>query len=201
MIDPAVISRTGKDKFFTNTVVQEQVSSHDGTADGKNVVIHYTLSLQRTGTVKCLAVQTLCLFSGFCLQSQHLNNTANRKLEVDFKCFYCCFPLKLPYIGVSEHVCSLFFPCSLYFVPASYRCMNIPLFLWKYSVWCFFLCISGMFTLRLHFFQCCQVISVHFFPLVGQGLHIQAFLLQKSAQIVAFIALPAFISCCGLPRQ
>lgn len=95
VIDPAVISRTGKDKFVTNTVVQEQVSSHDGAADGKNVVIHCTLSLQRTGTVKCLAVQTLCLFSGFCLQSQHLNNTANRKLEGGFQMLLLLFSLKI----------------------------------------------------------------------------------------------------------
>lgn len=32
---PVVISRTGEDKFSTNTVIQEQVPSHDVAADGK----------------------------------------------------------------------------------------------------------------------------------------------------------------------
>lgn len=89
MIDPVVISRTGEDKFSTNIVIQEQVSSHDVTADGKNVVIHSTLCLQRTGTVKCLAVQTLCLLQCVLLAIPASQlHSANRKLEGRFQMLF-----------------------------------------------------------------------------------------------------------------
>lgn len=94
MIDPVVISRAGKDKFSTNTVIQEQVSSHDAAAGGKNVVIHSTLSLQRTGTVKCLAVQNLCLLQWVlpAIPASQLHS-ANRKLEGEFQMLLLLFSL------------------------------------------------------------------------------------------------------------
>lgn len=116
LIDPVVISRTRKDKFSTNSVIQEPVPSHDVAADGKNVVIHSTLSLQRTGTVKSLAVQNLCLLQWVlpAIPAPQLTVLIGN-LKVDFKCLYCCFLLKLPYNVISKHVCSLFFSilCSL----------------------------------------------------------------------------------------
>lgn len=96
VIDPVIVSRTGKDKFSTNTAIQEEDSSHDVAADGENVVIHSTLSLQRTATARCLGVQNLCLLHWVlpAIPASQLHS-ANRKLEGGFQMLWPLFSLKI----------------------------------------------------------------------------------------------------------
>lgn len=103
-------------------------------------------------------VQNICL-----LQSQHLNYTELMgNLKVNFKCFYFCFSLKLPYNDISTCVCSL--SSALCILSLLLRYTNMWLFQWQHLCGALFQCISSACTLRLCFFQCCQVISVHLFP-------------------------------------
>lgn len=98
MIDPVVISSTGKDKLSANTVVQEQVSLLDIVPEVKNVIIHSTLSCQRTGTLlsKYLAVQNVCLLQWIlpATPASQLHGP-NGKLEGGFQMLLLLFSLKV----------------------------------------------------------------------------------------------------------
>lgn len=129
LIDPMVISSMGQDKLSADTAIQGQVFLHDTAAEGTS---------PRTGILlsKHLAVQNICCFDGYCLQSQYFNYTVlmgNKK--VDFKCFNFRLPLKLPYNSSSAHVCSL---SSLLFAvrPCFLQMHKYPAFPVVICVWC-----------------------------------------------------------------
>jgi len=95
--DPVVISSMGKDKLSTSIAIQEQVSLYDIAAEGKIVIIHSTLSRQKTGTLlsNYLAVQNICLLRWVlpAIPASQLHS-ANGKLEGGFQVILLLFSLK-----------------------------------------------------------------------------------------------------------